>query len=176
MRLADARSTGPSSGPGSDRPKANRFKNWTPPAERCILSRRVRMRIFRAILTKRVYRVCRVALALVLLSTFAELASGEICPEMRLVLFGGIETVTLVDSAHAAEAHGRLDADDAASDEGAPAESGGMCESCICCCAHLLVVRPFAGTPVAPGVEAQPLASLQTPTSFLPPTYHPPRA
>lgn len=126
-------------------------------------------------LTKRAYRVCRVALALVLLSTFAELASGEICPEMRLALFGQSEIVSLVGSPHAAEAHETLDASERVRDENAPAESGAACESCICCCAHVLVVKPFAATPVALSAEVERLASLQVPASYLPPTYRPPR-
>jgi hypothetical protein len=126
---------------------------------------------------RRAYRVCRVVLALALLSTFSELASSNLCHEMQETLLGAgvsISVVASVDAAEIGDSVGAVDAvlDDAPDAPGHP-ESG--CEACICCCPHLLVAQRFTAPAYATLGEAQRLALPQVPTSFLPATYRPPR-
>ena len=125
----------------------------------------------------RAYRVCRVVLALALLSTFSELASTDLCHEMQETLLGAGVNISFVASAEAAGLGDSVGAVDAAFEEsqGTPAHPDSGCEACICCCSHLIVAQSVTAPDYATSAETACFATPQIPTSFLPATYRPPR-
>ncbi len=135
------------------------------------------MDLSRASSRRRIFHTLRAVVALMLLSTCAEIASAELCPEMRESLIGRSEVVSVAERAtsidatdSARSANARMDSDRDSStciDE---------CESCICCCAHLLVVQPFLQPAVAECAAAGGFMLFQVPTADLAAPYRPPRS
>ena len=136
------------------------------------------MQRLRSMIGSRAYRVCRMVLALALLSTFSELASPNLCHEMQETLLGAGVNISFVVAAEAAEAADSVGAVDAVLDDtpDAPGHPESGCEACICCCPHLLVAQHFRAPAYAMLSDARRFALPQIPTSFLPSTYRPPRS
>lgn len=135
------------------------------------------MDLSRASTRRRIFHTLRVAVALMLLSTCAEIASAELCPEMRESLIGRSEVVSL------AERETVVEASDAEPSAGARIDSDrdssaclDECESCICCCAHLLVVQPFLQPSPAECASARGPMPFQVPATDRAAPYRPPRS
>ncbi len=112
-----------------------------------------------------------------LLSTCVEIASAELCPEMRESLIGHSEVLSVAERGTALETSDSAQSAGARMD-GDPDSSACIdeCESCICCCAHLLVVQPFLQPSPAECASADGFMLFQVPTADRAAPYRPPRS
>lgn len=112
--------------------------------------------------------------ALMLLATCVEIVSAELCPEMRESLIGRSEVGSVAAPAIEASDTVQMSSDRIGSDH-VTTVCVVECESCICCCPHLLVGRPYVQPRVAEGAMVCGFVPFQVPTADLSAPYHPPR-